>query len=122
MFNRQWFSKESQIGLTESAIQFEWHLSQLDILKCIDVLRSQDLSKAYWQRQKKRLLHITRLIKTSERTINIYFSDFWPDMNPYDCQLLDLLRLSLTGKSIRVTTNPEICDIALLMLWRSQIS
>ena len=54
MFNRQWFSKESQIGLTESAIQFEWHLSQLDILKCIDVLRSQDLSKAYWQRQKKK--------------------------------------------------------------------
>ena len=34
-------------------------------------------------------------------------------MNPYDCQLLDLLRLSLTGKSIRVTTNPEICDIAI---------
>ena len=34
-------------------------------------------------------------------------------MNPYDCQLLDLLRLSLTGKSIRVTTNPQICDIAI---------
>ena len=53
MFNRQWFSKESQIGLTESAIQFEWHLSQLDILKCIDVLRSQDLSRPIGKGRRK---------------------------------------------------------------------
>ena len=118
MFPRQWFSGTSQIGLEQSALDFEAHLNRSDLEKAsgIALLESRIYPK-YWARQYKRLLHLERrkfeILQGNYRHIRVYMAGFWPTMNPFDCQLLDYLEAAADGVELKVVNNPADADISL---------
>lgn len=123
IFARQWFEPESQVGISVEALTLE------NLVRCHNYEQAQNLilqqcnarNAGYWHRQYKRIANIKKIQNdnNSERkhSLNVYFSDFWPDFNPADNQLFDLLIHSLrrcgSKKYIRLTKNASDADIAI---------
>ena len=113
MFNRQWFAPGSQQGLYTCAALIEDCLRRRDFKAAAGALEASPLKSSYVERQRMRIRKIANAanLDSSSRIIHIYFSGFWPDMNPFSCQLLDFLRVALCESKIIVTQSPNIADI-----------
>jgi hypothetical protein len=104
------------MGLRVEALEFERRLQNIDINSCLKTLHELGdtrLSESkYWHRQKLRLHHVLRRFAHRRNVIRIFFDDFWPDMDPRSCQMLDLFRRALSPLEIIPTFDPELCDIS----------
>lgn len=118
MFQRQWFSERSQVGLSEEALLLKKYFEtrRYDLAEGV-ILSHCANHKLYWRRQYKRLFHLRKrkIIEASlgPQPIRLYFSSFWPQMNPQDCQLLDFIRAAVIDKQIEVVASPRNADVAL---------
>lgn len=118
MFGRQWFSSKNQIGLSYPALQMTKLLLEHRFSEAADLAIDQSqIHPAYWRRQYKRVLHLSNRLFHEEMfgplPLRVYFTGFWPHMDPASCQLLDLVRLALPEREILVINNPSLADISL---------
>jgi len=121
MFARQWFDRDSQQGLQQHWLNYEYYLQTRQIEACLRLLNIASASPslgqpAYVQRQSKRLRHIQE--KKHRSTITIFFHSFWPSFS-YESSIFpslfdDALKLILRDDMrIEITDRPEFCDIAI---------
>jgi hypothetical protein len=117
MFERQWFSDASQIGLSEPALLMRKLIKDHKFDEGTNLAKSQFPSHVgYWRRQYKRLLFIQQRLLREEKEgpqpIRVYFSSFWPGMNPSCCQLLDFMRASSAFRQVLSVDSPINADIS----------
>ncbi len=114
MFGRQWFPHSSQEGLSTDALAFETLLENSRTQSAKLLIASKiDRGSAYWVRQSTRLRHLQFIKKNRlNNQLKLYFSSFWPTLDIYHNQFIDIFR-RCTSNVIRVVTDPRDCDIAL---------
>ena len=118
MFSRQWFAPSSQYGLMSIALEFEQHLLSKSLESARKILVSSYWAcPSYWERQFFRLKNITHAIHSYSldplTPLKVSFDGFWPNMNPMNCQLLDLLKSALPERTILVVPPNSASDIYL---------
>jgi hypothetical protein len=118
MFQRQWFSSSSQIGLTEPALRMRNLVKQHKFYEGAALVKSQFPNHVgYWRRQYKRLLFLQQRLVLEEneglQPIRVYFSSFWPGMNSSCCQLLDFLQASSPAREVVSVASPNDADISI---------
>ncbi|TCD58086.1 glycosyltransferase family 10 domain-containing protein [Synechococcus sp. BS55D] len=110
-FGRQWFHADSQVGLTDTALEFEGLVIRGDFLKGIQTCQSQ-LRTYYWQRRYKQLKRVLEN-KVNGRTDRlVYFEGMWPDFDDKDNQILDLIKRALPWYNISSTRRADEADIS----------
>ena len=120
-FARQWFEPGSQTGISLEGLELEDLIQSAKYYKALEFIskQCQIYSAGYWHRQYKRLSNIIE-IQTGSRcfgrdSINLYFSDFWPNFCPSNNQILDILSYSLrmggSSREIQLTNIPRQADI-----------
>ncbi|QNJ27808.1 glycosyltransferase family 10 [Synechococcus sp. A15-24] len=109
MFQRQWHSPGSQIGLEDHSIKHEYSLIKHDYRNAISNIDKycNSSQNKYWTRQKSRLKHI---LSRKTDCINISFEGFWPDFNCIDNQILDFIRLAVIDKNLQINIIPSSPD------------
>jgi hypothetical protein len=117
MFGRQWFSPQSQIGLSDPALKVRALIEKHAFCSADEMIKQECRTNTpYWRRQYKRLDHMrTRQILESlegPQPIKVFFSGFWPKMNIHNCQLHDFLRIASPNRIIQIEQNPSIADIS----------
>lgn len=116
-FPRQWFPPHYSVGLSTHAIAFERALLSQNYAEAAWILslKRSDLS-SYWQRQQKRLSRLegrARSARVRSSSLRISFSGFWPDMDPTNCQLLDLIMAASPGVRVEPVGLSDSPDIAI---------
>jgi hypothetical protein len=93
--NRQTFTDDSQAGLTEPALEFEYSLSLSNLEKAENIVSTMELN-TYWARQSQRLDWIKkkRFLRNIHglSSISINFIGFWPGFNIQQNFLINLFR------------------------------
>ena len=113
MFQRQWFNEKSQVGLSKPATTFELELQNNNYSRARKIIKQNiTLFPEYWSRQAIRLKHIigkSELRKTS--SIKYAVNNFWPDMDPRCCQLIDLFKSAAPEISFEYIEEDYVADI-----------
>lgn len=120
-FGRQWFHPDSQIGLNQSVIVFEKLLLRRDYSGALEYCNLQQ-QNTYWDRRKRQIKQVMKNIARDRRERLVYFEGMWPDHNPWDNQIIDLLRRALPLYFINVTLVPEEADISIYSCYQSSYS
>lgn len=69
-------------------------------------------NRTYWKRFYARLRHLERRSTSREKhKINYSVFDFWPGMDPRNCQIVDLFKRACSHKEWHYTQTPEESDI-----------
>jgi len=113
VFERQWFSKGAQEGQTAQSIKCESLLREKQYSQCKDIISCYYTeNEVYWGRIYSRLRHLEKRRAIGNIEI-IYYSmlDFWPGIDPANCQIVDLFRYANKRKQWRYTENPEQADV-----------
>ena len=116
MFSRQWYNSSYQLGLTEEAQLLEEYIYQKKIQQGYTICKkhisnnNEPIDNWYWKRQAQRLYQLSQRNPYSP-AINICYSNFWSNFNPYDNEILNLFKIAAIdlGVKINVTdSNPDI--------------
>lgn len=122
MFQRQWHSPGSQIGLESRAIRFEHSLISHDYSQSSTILSeiNDNRTKDYWFRQKSRLDHLK---SRSNSVLYVSFEGFWPGFDPHNNQLLDYLVLAFLDikKPIKIVPPSGHTDINIVSCYSNQL-
>jgi len=124
MFGRQWFPESSQIGLTKLAISVEQHLNNKkydDALRVTDQIHKLSSDNFYCQRLWSRIQWLTARKRSGEKKLRIYYSNFWPDHDPSNCQLNDLIEAA-TGRQVISVMDEEQADISMISCYGNSTS
>ncbi len=114
MFERQWHHPLSQAGLQERVNQLESYIlnKQYDIASRL-LFSIDNIPLYYKKRQFRRLQWLIRRneISSLSKVVKVLFHGFWPDMDPVNCQLLDILQASSPSLRFTVTKRGDEADI-----------
>lgn len=113
MFSRQWFSENSQVGITEPALKFEQALRNHNFKNAKQIiLENYDtVSAMYWDRMWARLKWLYSMHQFRRMNIRYFCYGFWPSMDPTNCQLLDLFKMAQPSLSWHIVEEPQHADI-----------
>jgi len=121
MFERQWFSCSSQLGLQPKWLELEDLLLTRQAQKCLKSIDRyfQDCPRSehvFFSRQRQRVLHLCR--RQPARNVSIFFHSFWSGFNYYKSIFPYILRdaLNYLGDAslvIEIVDNPHACDISI---------
>jgi len=117
MYQRQWFSPDSQEGLTahsleiESIVRHKNHgIALQKIIHCIEACTTES-QKYFWERQYIRVKYLEDFHKSRNSDVSIWFENFWPGFNPCDNELLNLLNVCGKQVGLKIKLNQGNPDL-----------
>lgn len=124
MFGRQWFPEASQIGLTKLAIRVEDcinHKEYDDAKRLTEQIHRISADSLYCQRLGSRIQWLINRKRTGEKRLRIWYSNFWPNHDPRDCQLNDLIETA-TGREVVSVLDEGQADISIISCYGNSTS
>lgn len=122
MFNRQWFSATSQLGLSNRFLRFEDSLACGNYSECWNLLldRCGVVCKDYTKRQAIRLSAISS--RRQDQPVLISFDCFWPGFDIMNSPLWDFLNAASNqlGLKLLLSEDVESADILFLSCFPSR--
>jgi len=126
MFQRQWFPQDSQFNLSPIANKIERLICRHEYDSAMQLLgRTPSFPLWYHTKILRRILHLNNRADRLRNSnppypVYIHWSGFWPNMDPYNCQLLDLFNASTPDLYFITVDNMLQADVTISSCYGAQ--